>query len=183
MVALAAQVAMLKKTIIATAVLLTILIGAPIFLHNPRHPPHLRIQFELQLLNDALVHYQARHGELFPCFGYEAMLTHLRKIRPQNVDLEKQFAGYKCNPHNLDDAEMLVLFLSEKLDEIVGGPRSAFFEFSDRRLIDADGDGWYEYTSAEGKSVRYDGKHPSVYSESFCVWITAEPDERQKPNR
>ena len=49
------------------------------------------------------------------------MLTHLRKIHGPNVDFEKSFADYKCDLRNLDDAEMLVLFLSEKLDEIVGG--------------------------------------------------------------
>ena len=78
---------------------------------------------------------------------------------------------------------MLVLFLSEKLDEIVGVPRRACYAFSERRLIDTDGDGWYEYTSKEGNLIRYDGKHPGVYSETLCVWITTEPNQRQKPNR
>jgi hypothetical protein len=175
----------LKKTALAALImlliLLSILIVVPAMVHTTAHPGHVLVQFELNQLDDSLTYYAALHGELFPSSDEVTMFQHIRNTHPQISDPETRWIEYGRDPRDLDDSEMLVLFLSETLDEVLTGNRHVCYEFKKQRLVDSDRDGWYEYTSIEGHVFRYDGKHPSVYSKSLGGWITAEPAERPKP--
>lgn len=133
---------------------------------------HKQCAIELLTLSDALDQYKARYGELFPNSYSEPLIRHIRKAYPYATDIDCALTRLGCEPENLDDAEILVLFLSGNIEEMLGRPAQPALEFADQRLKDIDKDGWPEYTSNEGEPLRYDGVLPLVYSRSLGVWMT-----------
>ena len=136
----------IKAVATVGVILLLVLMVVPAFRFSTVSP-HVRILLELEQLENALLMYQTKNGELFPNAGDEMMFQHLRRINPQATGISESFDSRKLDPKSLDDAEMLVLFLGEAADENLGRRGECFFDFPTDRLKDSDGDGWLEFAS------------------------------------
>jgi prepilin-type N-terminal cleavage/methylation domain-containing protein len=158
------------------------------------------IALELDRLSQSIVAYELDNKDYPPDFtNWDAVLAHVRSAYPRNTANVtawlKSSTGTMPNdplePHNIDPAEALVLWLSRTTDDprdplgIGGGgtgkPR-VYFEFEETRLVDLDEDGWPEYVSKQASNAPYvyfDGRiqkaststsDPTLVNTSAYVW-------------
>jgi hypothetical protein len=134
-------------------------------------------------LDMALKAYNEKFGRYPPRPNPEEIAQHIAKIFPKWQDWKADFRAAGLDITKMDDREALVFWLGGMTDQpgsrkLIGfnanpehplepGPSriATFFEFDEGRLVDTDGDGWWEYMidvppDWQRKAVHFDGKKP-----------------------
>jgi hypothetical protein len=121
---------------------------------------------ELAGLDSALEWYGVKYGELPPTSGRNAVIRHLFKSHPRVREPAARIQADGHDIHELDDTEVLVLFLSGQAEEMLTGSSSSAYDFDGSRLVDSDGDGWLEYVGRDGQTFRLIDGHSAIYCEA-----------------
>lgn len=130
---------------------------------------------ELAVLDQALEWYRIETGQPFPTQGqdYDSAIRQMWKVFPR-ADAKKLLAISKAT-NEMDDAEILVFFLSGRAAEMLDQEPRVFFDFDVSRLVDADGDGWLEYSDRDGETFRLIDGRTAIYCEETDRIISVEP--------
>jgi type II secretion system protein G len=144
-----------------------------------RRAKNAAIALELDRLSQAFIAYELDNKDYPPDFtNWDAVEAHVRRAYPNNKQNIRAWlqstTGTMPNdplePHNIDPAEALVLWLSRTTDDkrdplgiggAGGGKPRVYFEFDETRLVDLDEDGWMEYVSKQARDspyVYFDGR-------------------------
>jgi type II secretion system protein G len=131
------------------------------------------IALELDRISQAFIAYELDNKDYPPDFtNWDAVLAHVRRAYPRNTanvgawlrSSTGSMPNDPLEPHNIDPAEALVLWLSRTTDDprdplgISGagsGKPRVYFEFDETRLVDLDNDGWSEYVSKQASDAPY----------------------------
>ena len=135
---------------------------------NRRAHTFARTHMKLCMLQRSLEKYKLEYGEAPPVGDEEQLARHLCfRRRLGLVAAENLLKTNAIGFEDMDRAELLVFWLSDKLTELTEGSPNQFsyFLFEGRQLVDQDGDGHPEYVSFTNDAFVLDNNKVLIESE------------------